>query len=172
MSTRHLAEQSVNMMIDYIQSNIAGALSGVRNYTGPARSIDVVTTEPPRQYFLYAPIKGYRTPAVLVILTDFDFRPEQKGANHINAKAAITVACLLEERDLERLTIKSFRYLDAFHEVLGQAEITDPVANVKLIVIVKRATLTPEYTNAGEDPQGIFRKELHLECDVEHYSNL
>lgn len=171
MSANHLAETTVNMMIQYIQANIDAALDAVQTDTSSYKSIDHVTLESPRSYFIYPKIKGYQTPAVMVIVDDFDFRPSIKGANHINASVRTSVAVLLEDRDEERLTIKAYRYLDAFHKVLEQAEVEDASIGVKIVIIVNRALFTPHYTDAGSDSQGLFRKELQLECAVEHYSN-
>lgn len=169
-NVNYLAETTVNMIRNYIQANIATALSNVTLNPSSVISADHVTTEPPRQYFIYAPIKGYLTPAVIIDLAKFDFRPGEKKANHVNAACEITIACLLEDRDEERLTIKCYRYNDAFYNILAQAEIVDVTDQVKLIVIVNSSTFTPSYSDAGKDV-GIFRKELHLECKVEHYSN-
>lgn len=172
MSVRHLAETTVNLIITQIQNNIASALAAVTADSSPNKSTVQVTTEPPRTYFIYENPQGYTTPAVIVVCDEFDFRPAAKGANHISAVARIGVACVLEDRDLQRLTVKAYRYLDAFHNVLAQTEIDDPTDGVKLIIIVKKAGFTPHYyPRAQSDPQGLFRKEVQLECEVEHYEN-
>jgi len=171
MGTRRLAEVTVEMIIAYIKANISASLDDTSADTDTNRWPEAVSLEDPRNYLIAAPAQAYTTPTVIVYLDNFDYRPSQKGANHINAMAKITVACILEDRDLERLALKAYRYNDAFHEVLAQAEIVDSNNAVKLVVIVERTSFTPEFSNAGDEPLGTFRKELHLECSVEHYSN-
>ena len=166
--TRDLSELTRGMVIDYLQTNFDAALTSIRTNRLPST---IVTTESPRQYFTYPKAAGYTPPAVFVIIEDFNFRPAEKGANHINAVVRTNVAILVEDRDLYRLTIKADRYLDALHLLLAQTELYDTNHNVKLIVIVQRAIFSPEYTNAGDDPQGLFRKEVRLECDIEYYAN-
>lgn len=167
MSARHLAETTRDMIQDFIKANIATALADTR-----AQNTDgFVNIEPPQSYFIYPKAHGYRTPAIFTIVDEFDFRPSQKGANHINAMVKFNVSALVEERQLDRLTAKADRYLDALHQILGNASIVDTTKKVRLVVIVNRASFSPEYTNAGDDPQGLFRKEVVLECEVEHYSN-
>lgn len=171
MSTQYLAETTVSMIMSYLETNLPTCLAHVRASDFTNRFLDSVTTEPPRSYFVYPRIKGYTLPAVMVIIDQFDFRPGEKKANHVNAAARCGISCFLEDRDEERLTIKAYRYLDAFYECLAQQEIVSTTDNVKLIVVINRAMFTPHYTVAGQDPMGIFRKELQLECSVEHYSN-
>jgi len=167
VQTRDLSELTRNMIITYLQNGIDAALASIR----ANRPNAIVTTESPRQYFTYPKAMGYTPPAVFVIIEDFNFRPAEKGANHINATVRTNVAILVEDRDLMRLTIKADRYMDALHLLLAQAELYDSTHNVKLIVIVQRAMFSPEYTNAGDDPQGLFRKEVRLECDIEYFAN-
>lgn len=168
MGVRNLIEETRDLVIDHIKANIAIALNDKR--TQMTGDVPAVTTEPPRQYFIYPKAKGFLPPSVFVICNEFDFRVAQKGANHINAQANVTIAILVEDRDMERLTTKADRYFDAMHQVLAEATILDQGKNVRLKVIVVRGTFSPEYTSAETDPQGTFRKEVHLECEIEHYS--
>lgn len=168
MSVRHLAETTRNMTQQYIKDNIAAALTGVR----ADRTDGFVNLEPPQSYFIFPKALGLKTPTIFTVVEEFDFRPSQKGANHINAMVKLHVTALVEDKDLDRLTIKADRYFDALHNVLAQAQIVDAGKGVRLNVIVSRATFSPEYSNANQqDPQGLFRKEVLLECEIEHYSN-
>ena len=167
VQTRDLSELTRNMIIAYLQTGMTAALASIR----ANRPNALVTTENPREYFIYPKAKGYTPPAVFVIIEDFNFKPAERGANHINATVRTNVAILIEDKDLMRLTIKADRYMDALHLLLAQAELYDSTHNVKLVIVVQRAEFSPEYTNAGEDPQGLFRKEVRLECDIEYYAN-
>lgn len=172
MSTRHLAETAVDLVTTYLEDNLPTALAGViADIPNPNRFPDIVTLEAPRTYFVYPKIKGYTLPAVMVIVDSVDFRPAQQKANYISAVMRMAVVLYMEERDEERLTIKAYRYLDAFHNVLAQTQIPDSHDNAMLTIIVERAGFSPHYTIAGQDPQGLFRKELQLECSVEHWIN-
>lgn len=166
LSTRHLAENTRNLIISYLKSNLPTSLSDER----AANTDGFVNLEPPQQYFIYPKAKGYKTPAIFVIVDEFDFRPQQKGANHINATVKVNVSITVEEQQEDRLTVKCDRYFDALHETLAQASILDSTTGIKLIVIVQRASFSPVFIPEGS-PESVFRKEALLECEVEHYSN-
>ena len=168
MSVRHISEITRNMVQAHIRANIAAALSDLRTDMADP----IVTTEPPQSYFIFPNAQSYKTPAIFTIVESFDFRLEKQNANHINANVKLNVAALVEDRDLYRLTIKADRYSAALHFVLAQYPLVDLAKNVKLVILVDQVTFSPEYSNAGDDPQGLFRKEVLLECSVQHYSAL
>lgn len=168
MSVRHLTETDVDLIIEHIKTNIAATLAALRI----SRNDPVVTTEPPRSYFIYEKAAGYRTPAVFVIADNVDFALE-RGANHINAISNINVTVLIEDKDAEKLTIKSWRYQAALHELLANTRLTSADNAVTIVTKVLRVSYSPLYALKGreDDPQAFFRKEVALECAVEHYEN-
>lgn len=168
MSANNLSEIAVDLITAHIESNIATALSEIRT----ARADAFVSTEVPQSYFIYPQAYGYRTPAVFVIAENIDFRLD-RGPNMINAKIKINVTVLVEEKDLTRLTVKTYRYQAALCKILQQTRLTASDNSVTYIVKVIRAEYSPIYTNAqqADDPTGAFRKEVLLECEVEDYEN-
>lgn len=169
MSARKLAEGTVDLMLQCIKTNIAAALDAVQ-----ADAPDhTVTTEPPRSYFIYSGAKGFRCPAVWVMAEEFDFRQQEKGANFIDALARINVSVLLEDRNTELLTRRCWRYQSALHTVLDETQLTTTDNKLKIVVVIRRATFLPTYSNTVDknSPEAVFRKEVLLECDVDHYEN-
>lgn len=168
MGSNNLSEIAVDLIIDHIRQNIAAALADVRS----DRADPIVNTEVPQSYFIFPKPWGYRTPAVFVIAENIDFKLD-RGQNHINAMIRMNVGVLVEEKDLERLTIKTYRYQAALHKLLNETRLTNTSGSVVYIVKVTRAEYSPIYTNAQapNDVQGVFRKEVRLECEVEDYEN-
>ncbi len=169
MAANKLTEGTVTLILNHIKTNIASALAAVRT----AAPDDSVTTEPPRTYFTYPKAKGYRSPAVFVIAEDFDFRAAEMGANFISGSLRINVSVLLEDRNRDLLTTRCWRYQSALYALLAQTQLTTSDNALKIISIVKRARYSPLYSSARneEAPEAIFRKEVLLECDVDHYEN-
>lgn len=164
-----LTEGTVNLMMTQIQNNIAGALANVRaDVNNP-----VVTTESPRSYFIYPKAHGYRGPAVFVIADNIDFRKEQRGANFISAVIRVNVTVMVEDRNAELLTRRAWRYQSALYQILDETQLVSADNKLKIVIIVKNARYSPTYTTAKDPsaPEGIFRQEVMLECDVEHWEN-
>jgi hypothetical protein len=164
-----LAEGDVTLITAYIKANIDAALAGVRAQWADA----LVTTESPQSYFIYRKAQGYKLPAVFVIHDEMDFRIADMKANFINGKSTIAVSVLVEDKDEFLLTKKAFRYQQALHYVLDQAQMVSNAGGLKLICVVYRHTFSPHWTT-GEDnsEDGVnFRKEVVLECQVEHLEN-
>lgn len=168
MSANNLSEIAVDLIIAKIKADIPAALAAVRT----ARADAAVVTSPPRTYFTYPKAWGYNLPAIFVIVENIDFRLD-RGPNHISALQKINVSLLVEDKDLENLTIKAYRYQAALQRVLQQARLTPTDNSVVYIVKVVRAEYSPIYTNAQKenDTGGVFRKEVLLECEVEDYEN-
>lgn len=168
MSYRKLSEGTRSLIIDYVQANIAAALDVVAGAVGPPK----MTLENPKSYFIYPKPHGYQVPAVFVINDDFDFRIVDKKANCINARVRVNVSILVEDQDAEILTYKSDRYLSALHSVLDQADIVSTDNMLALKVVVYRARFSPVYSRQEDQVnEGTFRKEVLLECEVEHVEN-
>lgn len=164
-----LTEGAVTLMLSYIQANIAGALQKVRD----DRPDDLVTTEVPKTYFIYPKAKGFKTPAVFVIAEDFDFRAQEMGANFLSGSIRINVSVLLEDRNRDLLTKRCWRYQAALYNLLAQTQLTSSDNALKIVSIVKRARYSPLYSTARneESTEAMFRKEVLLECDIDHYEN-
>lgn len=165
----YLAEGDILLISSYIKSNIAASLANVRGLWNDAK----VTTEPPQDYFIYQKPQGYRLPAVFVIHQQMDFRIAEQKANFINGKSQIDVSVVVEDKDEFLLTIKAFRYQQALHQVLDQAQIISGDNNLKLIVVVYRHTFSPHWAAKEDGSDDVnFRREVVLECQVEHLENL
>lgn len=170
MSTRHLVEICVRGVESLLKSDLPAALTDIRTN----RNDNFVTMEPPRDYFVYPRAMGYRTPCVFIIGDRIDFQKALKGANHINASCRIMVTCLVEDKDAERIMIKSYRYQAAIHEVLDQIQFMSTDGQAKVTVIIQNATFSPLYSTATDpsDPQAVFRREIGLELDCQIYEQL
>lgn len=168
MSARKLTEGTVNLLTDCIKTNIAAALTAVQ-----ADSDHSVTTEPPKTYFIYAGAVGFRTPAVFVIADDMDFKQQERQANFINAMLRVNVTILVEDRNSELLTRRCWRYQSALHSVLDETQLTSSDNKLKIVSVVRRASYSPTYSKTVDknSPEAVFRKEVLIECDVEHYEN-
>lgn len=169
MSGPRLTEEAVGLIIAYIQSNIATALTDVR----VDRPDNAVVTEVPQSYFNYENAHGYTAPAIFVICEEFDFKLDEYRANYINADARINVSALVEDIDKNSLTIKTWRYQSALHELLAQTQLQSSDNRVKLTIKVKKATFSPLYSKVKnkESTEAVFRKEVLLECEVNHREN-
>ncbi len=170
MSTRHLVETVVRGIQHLLETDLPSALADIRVNRGDS----FVTLEPPRDYFVYPKAQGYRTPCVFIIGDRIDFQKVQKQANHINASVRINLTCLVEDKDAERLMIKSYRYQAALSEVLDQVQFMSADGLAKTTVIVQSAMFSPLYSNAANvaDPQAVFRREIGLELDCQLFEQL
>lgn len=169
MAGRRLVEEDIFLIRDELKSKLPGALADVRADRADAK----VTTEPPQSYFIFSPAKAYRTPAVFIIVNRMDMRNDRQGANHINGLSSITVSVVIEDRTAESLVIKAFRYQAAIHQVLHETVLTSTDNKVKIVSKVEAAEFSAEFTKADDPniPEGIFRKEIALQLNVEHYEN-
>jgi len=168
-NVRHLIETACDLIIAKLKAELPPVLVAIR----ANRADDLVTLEPPRDYYVFPKAKGYRTPAVFVIGDRIDFLKEQRGANHVNAALRVNISILVEDKDAERLIRKSYRYQAAAHQVLDQAVMMSGDAQARFTVVIQSASFSPLYSNleAG-DPQAVFRQEIALECDVYNFEQL
>jgi hypothetical protein len=169
MSAPRLTEETVGLIISHIQTNIAQALTDVR----ADRPDNQVVTEIPASYFNYENAHGYQTPAIFVICETFDFKLDQYQANYINADAKINVSVLVEDKDKNNLTVKTWRYQSALHQLLAQTQLQSTDNKVKLTIKVMNATFSPLYSKVRnkDSVEAVFRKEVLLECEVNHQEN-
>jgi hypothetical protein len=169
VSYHRLSEGARSLITDYIKANINAEL----NTVGAAVGAPQMSLENPASYFIYEKPHGYSLPAVYVIVDGFNFRQAEKKANCINAKARINVSVEVEDQDAEILTYKADRYMSALHQILEQADIAEGDGSLKLKVIVVAASFSPKYmAPEGSGAGGKFRKEIMLQCEVEHIENL
>ena len=165
----HLVEIAVNLIETQIKNNIAAALAAVRTDRADA----YVTTEIPKSYFHYQPSKAFDTPSVFIIPENIDFKKD-RGQNHINATAKINVAVIVEDQTSARLAARTWRYQSALYSILDQVPLTTADKTFKIVVIVKRAEFTEEYSDSTRkgQPSAAWRKGVLLECDVEMFEEL
>lgn len=162
-TARSLMESTVILILNQIKANIAAALLNVRT----DRADKIVNTDPPLEYFIFEKAIGYRCPAVFVIGDQIDFKLS-RGQNHINSTDTVYVSVVLEDRTHELLVLRSYRYCDALHEVLDRQQLITPSQNTKIVVKVTRIQFS-EATQKNSPHESIFRKEVMLTLEVEHF---
>lgn len=170
MASRLLTEFTVNMITDKIKADIAAALAEVRT----DRNDPIVSTAPPKKYFIYDHAKGYDCPYVYVICNTHKMNNAERGANHLNTTAIVHVSVVVEDRVKDLLVIKSWRYQAALHKILHETELTSSDNLVTLKIKVSEMGFSPEYSGLEDKSASgsVFRKEVVLSCEVEHYENL
>lgn len=170
MASENLVEWTTKSIIADMQARLPAALAAVR-----ADRIDAaVTTEPPQNvdYFYYENLIAYKTPAVVVLPSEIDYRLPS-GPNSVNALINMYVSCILEDRKAMNLQLKAFRYSDAIYSVLNRARYQDDVNKRVSIVKVVRTeySRTTRRMLQGPEEDNPFRKEVMLTLNVEHYEN-
>lgn len=166
MSAEQLVEKTRNLLLDAIKTDLPAALADIRD----DREDPIVTTEPPRSFFIYDGAHTYQCPAIFCVVDSADFPEESFGPNHINALVTVYVSAVIEEREARLLTIKSERYQAALFRVLHRRHLQDTIKNVKIYARVTRAEFSPLYTKERENA-GVFRKEVSLQLEVKHFEN-
>jgi len=166
---RHLVETAVDSIVSKLKTDLPTALSGIRQNRGD----NLVTMEPPRDYYIYPRAQGYRTPAVFVIGDRIDFLKAQRQANFISASCRVNISVLVEDKDAERLMRKSYRYQSAVHQVLDQQPLISADNQARMTVVIQNASFSAIYSNVEpSNPQAVFRQEISLECDVYDFEQL
>jgi hypothetical protein len=167
--SRELVEISTFMVLAEIKDKISAALAAVST----ARADNVVNLESPKKYYFYEKVKGLQLPAIFAIANDIDFRQAEKKANYINAYFRLTVVALVEDTREDLLTLKSWRYQAALHDILDKKSLVSASNKTKIKIIVTNATFSPLYSDSGDEGSaaGIFKKESILELRIEHYEN-
>lgn len=172
--TLQLVERDVRLLADYLRSNLPAQLQMASSYWTSQSSYPNVTVEPPNDYFIYPRAQAYRAPAVFIIPERQDFKKRERQANFIDSETRINISVVIEDKDSVSLTYKAYRYQAAMVGVLDQAVLTSADNKVKITVVVANAQFSPLYSSE-KDPQAsgaVFRKEVWLECDVQHYESL
>lgn len=167
MSKAQLVETTRDLVLDTIKANIAAKLAGIR----ADRNDPIVSTEPPRSYFIFDGAHTYQCPAVFCVVDSMEFPEPSTGANHVNAIVKMYVSVVIEDREADRLTIKSERYQAALFEILHWTTLQDVPKNLRIWARVVNCQFSPLYTNARGGNMGEFRKEVSLELEVKHFEN-
>jgi len=162
-----LVERTRDMILAEIKAKISAALLAVRT----ERSDPRVTTEIPRQYFIFDGAHTYNCPAVFVVVDSMDFPESSYGPNHINNLVKIYCSAVVEDRDMAFLTIKAERYQAALCRILHRTILQDDPNFIKIYSRVLRAEFSPIFTRKEKTNEGIFRKEVSLELEVKHFEN-
>jgi hypothetical protein len=99
-----------------------------------------------------------------------DFRLP-RGPNYISAAHDMRVTVLLDDRNRELLTIRCWRYQAALTKLLSETQLLTLDNKVKIVTKVVKNTFSPLYTDTAnpDSPQAVFRKEVVVELEVEHY---
>jgi len=160
--TRSIMEGTVIPIRDFIKTNIAASLAALRT----ERADGKVTTEPPQDYLIFDKAIGYKTPCVFVIGDASDFRLD-RGQNFIAATNTVYVSVLVEDRNAELLTIKCWRYSDAMHAILDQAQVDVLGMEVKNVLKVTKIEYSDTFQTKSQN-ETCFRKEVMLTLEVEH----
>lgn len=169
MIAEQLVEITRDLILKAIKDDIAGALAVIRTDRNDPR----VTTEPPRQYFIYEPAFTYQCPAVFTIVDRLDMRDEQDGPNFVSASVRMFVSVVVEDSNQVNLTIKTERYQAALFRILHKRHLLSTNQDLKIYSRVVRADFSPMFTNEGSKSaaMNVFRKEVALELDVRHFEN-
>lgn len=169
MSSLRLIESTVTLIENHIQNNIAAALAEVST----DRADNLVSMEPPASYFKFQTAHAYRSPAVFTIAEEMDMRLSG-GQNFIQALARVNVAVLVEDKDEYALTLKSWRYQAALAKLLHEVQIDSGDVTVRLVSKVRSMKFSSIYPGdrREDSPEELFRKEVVVELDVEHYENI
>lgn len=170
MASLKLIEYTVKMVMAEVESNISAALAQVSS----DRADHFVSLESPLSYFYFWNAQAYQAPAVFVIAEDFDMRLLDTGPNFVNALARVNVAVTVEDKDEYYVTIKAWRYQAALTKILHLAHMLSADQQVKLVAKVVRTTFSSLYPKdkSDQDPDEVFRKEVVVELEVEHYENI
>lgn len=165
MSTAvNLTEKTSDLILDYIKANIAQALAEVRVDRAGDKS---ASTEVPKTYFNYSPVKGFRLPAVVLVFDEIDFRLDQ-GQNFINSDMSAVLSVAVEAKDQDELTRKSWRYQDAIYKLMNRATFSEP--DLKFTVLVEKARYSNDAVMQSDaNTQSNFAKEVAFDLTIKQY---
>lgn len=162
-----LVEISRDIILDTIKAEIAAALAGIRTDRADSR----VSTEPPRQYFIYDGAQTYQCPAVFAVVERANFPDEATGSNFIDARVSVNIGIVAEDQDAEKLTIKVERYQAALFQILHQRQLMNAAQNVKVWTRVTDIDFSPIFARQQSQGMGQFRKEAVLKLEVQHFED-
>lgn len=168
MGAYYGAEIAVETIQAHIQANIATALANVR----AERNDPIVSTEVPKEYFIYPTANVYRPPAVFTVFESQKILDIDTGSNFINAVDHVIVAVVVEDRLERLLTVKAWRYQAALMQCLHLVDLTNADNGVKLFSRVESCEFSGIVNLKGENGQQMFRKEMAVKLLIDHIENL
>jgi hypothetical protein len=169
MSAYFGAEIATDLIQEQIKSTIATNLSNVRT----DRNDGLVTTESPREYFIYPHANVYRAPAIFTIFENQKILNKTSDGNFLNAIDYVTVVAVVEDRLERLLTIKSFRYQAALMQSLHLVSLTNSNSTLRLFSKVDSCEFSAIVNLTGKKGQdALFQKEMGLRLIVDHIENL
>lgn len=162
-------EIAVDLIQTQIQNKIATALSNLRTQINNP----IVTTEVPREYFIYPTANVYRPPAIFTIFESQKVINVTSDGNFINAQDHIAVVAVVEDRLERLLTIKAWRYQAALMQCLHLVSLTNSDGTLRLFTKVDISEFSHIVSVQGKNTQDlIFRKEVALHLNVDHIESL
>lgn len=167
MSAYYGPEIAVNLIEAQIKATIATNLANVRT----ERNDPIVTTEPPKEYFIYPTSQAYRAPAIFTIFEGQKILNKESDGNFINAVDDIVVIAVLEDRLERLLTRKAWRYQAALMQSLHLTTLTNSDNGLRLFVKVDSCEFSA-IVKSGDTNELLFRKEMGLRLSVDHIENL
>lgn len=164
---RKLIEGATDQIIAYLKANLPAAISSVS-----ALYSDGIDLSPVAQWMIYPKVQGFDLPVVFVIADDQDFNIQKNSANFIAATDHFKISIVVDEVDEERLTRRAYRYQSALHSVLDGATMVSSDNLLVLKSVVYRASFSDVWQAKESESGGKFRKEVVLECNIEHFENV
>lgn len=182
MSAPWLFEGIERNVTQHIKDNIELALQELRDRSPVGSNPYPYKVNPvlPQSYFNFVDAIDYKLPAIFVICKSIDLRQKDKQGNHITALAEVQVSCVVEEKRSDMCNALAYRYASALHSILEQANIeiqsvgfTPPQGVAKDFVRVSRMENSDLFTSTEDKTRSdaIFRKEIALFLEVEHFEN-
>jgi len=167
MSRAQLVEKTRDLVLSSIKESLPSYLAAM----SVDRNDPVVSTEPPRSYFIFDGAHTYQCPAVFCVVDSMTIPEDATGANFIDGIVRMFVSVVIEDREADKLTIKSERYQAALFEILHWSTLEDALKNIKIWVRVVRCEFSPLYTKPRGGNEGEFRKEVALELEIKQFEN-
>lgn len=156
-----LGEEIINRIKDKIKIELPVSLAVVQSEFG-----DVPGCEPPQSYFISRNNVGYRSPAVTISLAKMTFNNSDGGQQYVDADSEVGIEISFEDKELETLERKQWRYSQAAYHVLHDVDImsSDMFMMGKIIVESIDYTLSQELST----DVAMFRKSVLITCTVKH----
>jgi hypothetical protein len=163
------AEVATQLIEAQIKATIATTLANVRT----ERNDPIVTTEIPKEYFIYPDAHCYRLPAIFTIFEGQKILNPESDGNHINAVDDVVVVVVLEDRLESLLTKKAWRYQAALMQSLHLVTLTNSDGGLRLFLKVDSCEFSATVNLVGDRARNaMFRKEMGIRLSVDHIENL
>ena len=165
-----LIETDLELIRTYLVANMPAALATV----SADRTVLIDQMPVPREYLTFEKAQAYQCPVIFIVPDSQDFRLSEKNSNCINALSRIYVNAVVESGQEQVVSYLAYRYQAALCQLLAQQCLLNTDSSVQIIIKVVRSRFSSMYTDAQKKgvASGVFRKEVLLELDVEHYEKL